>query len=45
VVNQQEYVPNWHMYPASGDVRGPGAILDAAGWSAWAPTASARKAA
>ena len=32
MVNQQEYVPNWSMYPASGDVGAAKAILDAAGW-------------
>jgi peptide/nickel transport system substrate-binding protein len=32
MVNQQEYVPNWAMYPASGDVDAAKAMLDAAGW-------------
>src|SRR5713101_3702936 len=32
VVNQQEYVPNWNIYPASGDIEAAKAILDAAGW-------------
>jgi peptide/nickel transport system substrate-binding protein len=32
MVNQQEYVPNWAMYPAAGDVEAAKAMLDAAGW-------------
>ena len=32
MVNQQEYIPNWAMYPASGDVEAAKAMLDAAGW-------------
>jgi peptide/nickel transport system substrate-binding protein len=32
MVNQREYVPNWEMYPASGDVEAAKAMLDAAGW-------------
>jgi peptide/nickel transport system substrate-binding protein len=33
MVNQQQYVPNWNIYPASGDVNAANAILDAAGWT------------
>ncbi len=33
MVNQQPYVPNWSMYPATGDVDAANAILDAAGWT------------
>ena len=32
MVNQQQYQPNWDMYPASGDVEAAKRILDAAGW-------------
>jgi peptide/nickel transport system substrate-binding protein len=32
--NQPTYVPNWNVYPASGDVAAANAILDAAGWVA-----------
>jgi peptide/nickel transport system substrate-binding protein len=32
MVNQQPYVANWSMYPASGDVDAANAMLDAAGW-------------
>jgi peptide/nickel transport system substrate-binding protein len=32
MANQKGYVPNWSMYPASGDVDAAKAILDAAGW-------------
>ncbi len=30
--NQKQYVPNWSMYPESGDVEAAKAMLDAAGW-------------
>ena len=30
--NQAQYVPNWSIYAASGDVAAANAILDAAGW-------------
>jgi peptide/nickel transport system substrate-binding protein len=33
MVNQQQYQPNWNIYPASGDVNSANAILDAAGWT------------
>ena len=33
MVNQQQYQPNWNIYPASGDVDAANAILDAAGWT------------
>jgi len=33
MVNQHQYVPNWNIYPASGDVDAANAILDAAGWT------------
>ncbi len=33
MVNQQQYVPNWNVYPAAGDVDAANAILDAAGWT------------
>jgi peptide/nickel transport system substrate-binding protein len=33
MVNQHEYVPNWDIYPAAGDVDAANAILDAAGWT------------
>ena len=32
MTNQQPYVPNWSVYPASGDVDAANAMLDAAGW-------------
>jgi peptide/nickel transport system substrate-binding protein len=32
MTNQAPYVPNWSVYPASGDVDAANAILDAAGW-------------
>jgi peptide/nickel transport system substrate-binding protein len=32
MANQQQYVPNWSMYPAAGDVDAANAMLDAAGW-------------
>jgi peptide/nickel transport system substrate-binding protein len=33
VVTQQEYQPNWNIYPAAGDVSAANAILDQAGWT------------
>ena len=33
MTNQQQYQPNWSMYPATGDVGAANAILDAAGWT------------
>ncbi|HEY3672997.1 MAG TPA: ABC transporter family substrate-binding protein [Acidimicrobiia bacterium] len=33
MVNQQQYVPNWEMYPNAGDVDAANALLDAAGWT------------
>jgi peptide/nickel transport system substrate-binding protein len=33
MVNQQEYVPHWDIYPAAGDVEAANGILDAAGWT------------
>ncbi len=33
MVNQQQYLPNWNIYPAAGDVDAANAILDAAGWT------------
>ncbi len=30
--NQQQYVPNWSMYPKQGDVEAAKTMLDAAGW-------------
>jgi ABC-type transport system substrate-binding protein len=33
MVNQQQYVPNWNIYPATGDVAAANALLDAAGWT------------
>ncbi len=33
MVNQGTYVPNWSIYPASGDVAAARKILDAAGWA------------
>lgn len=32
MTNQSQYVPNWSMYPKSGDVDSAKSILDAAGW-------------
>jgi peptide/nickel transport system substrate-binding protein len=32
MVNQQQYVANWSIYPAAGDVATANAILDADGW-------------
>jgi peptide/nickel transport system substrate-binding protein len=32
MTNQSAYVPNWSIYPKSGDVQAAGAMLDAAGW-------------
>ena len=32
MVNQEQYQPNWNIYPASGDVEAAKRILDAAGW-------------
>jgi len=32
VTNQAEYVPNWSIYPASGDLGAAASMLDAAGW-------------
>jgi len=32
MVNQPQYVPNWNIYPAAGDVDAANRILDAAGW-------------
>jgi peptide/nickel transport system substrate-binding protein len=32
MVNQEQYVPNWKIYPASGDTAAAKAILDADGW-------------
>lgn len=33
MTNQQQYQPNWNIYPAAGDVNAANAILDAAGWT------------
>lgn len=33
VVNQAEYVPNWNLYPAAGDVDAANELLDVAGWT------------
>jgi peptide/nickel transport system substrate-binding protein len=33
MANQQQYEPNWSIYPAAGDVAAANAILDAAGWA------------
>jgi peptide/nickel transport system substrate-binding protein len=33
MVNQHEYVANWNIYPAAGDVEAAKDILDAAGWA------------
>jgi len=33
MANQQQYEPNWSIYPAAGDVAAANAILDAAGWT------------
>jgi peptide/nickel transport system substrate-binding protein len=33
MVNQHEYVPNWSIYPAAGDVEAANSLLDAAGWT------------
>ena len=32
MMNQKQYVPNWSIYPAPGDVDAANAMLDAAGW-------------
>jgi peptide/nickel transport system substrate-binding protein len=32
VTNQQQYEPNWSIYPAAGDLDAANALLDAAGW-------------
>jgi peptide/nickel transport system substrate-binding protein len=33
MANQHEYLPNWDIYPASGDVDAANQLLDAAGWT------------
>jgi peptide/nickel transport system substrate-binding protein len=33
MVNQQQYQPNWDIYPAAGDVDAANKLLDAAGWT------------
>jgi peptide/nickel transport system substrate-binding protein len=33
MVNQKQYVPNWDIYPAAGNIAAANALLDAAGWT------------